>query len=111
MAPEYKNYIYSQPYALNSTTIQSALGAVQKTRNFYRSNRDYSIFWFFILWGVQVVDATVFGHLKQFDVSPDLSMRIAPNINPVTKIPGLTLVMNFGKTNNKRNFTLNNYDY
>ncbi|MDR0792001.1 MAG: DUF5683 domain-containing protein, partial [Chitinophagaceae bacterium] len=93
MAVEYKNYLYSQPYALNITTIQSALGAIQKTRNFYRSNRDYSILWFLILWGVQVADATVFGHLKQFDVSPDLSMNITPRYDPITKIPGLTLVL------------------
>ncbi|MDR0793253.1 MAG: DUF5683 domain-containing protein [Chitinophagaceae bacterium] len=97
MAAEYKNYIYSQPYALNATTIQSPLGAIQKTRNFYRSNRDYSILWFIILWGVQVADATVFGHLKQFDVSSDLSMNITPHYDPVTKVPGLTLVLNFGK--------------
>ena len=111
MASDYKNYLYSQGQPVSSNIVQSVLGGIQKSRNYYRSNRDYSVLWFFILWGLQVVDATVFGHLKQFDVSPDLSMNIKPQINPMTKIPGITLVVNFGKSDNYRNrdFTLNRY--
>jgi hypothetical protein len=37
------------------------------------------------------VDATVFGHLKEFDVSEDLSLRINPVINKNAK--GLSLVL------------------
>jgi hypothetical protein len=45
-------------------------------------------------WGLQVVDATVFAHLKQFDVSGDLSMELKPVLNPVTRTPGLGLTLN-----------------
>jgi len=58
-----------------------SLSEYQNSRNFYRQNRDYSILWFLILWGVNVVDATVFGHLKHFDVSDDLSLQIKPTFN------------------------------
>jgi hypothetical protein len=47
-------------------------------RNEFRKNKDYSLLWFLIAWGVNVVDATVFGHLKDFDVSDDLSLQIKP---------------------------------
>lgn len=51
-------------------------------RNSFRRDRDYSVLYFFIAWALNVVDATVFGHLKDFDVSPDLSLKIKPAINP-----------------------------
>src|SRR4029079_14412191 len=61
---------------------------LQYYRNTFRRDRDYSILFFLIAWGVNVVDATVFGHLKDFDVSDDLSMHLQPDYNPVTKQPG-----------------------
>jgi len=72
------------------------------SRNSFRRNRDYSMLWFIILWGVNIVDATVFGHLKDFDVSEDLSLKV----NPVIKrnSTGLSLVLGF-KTPNRRVLT------
>jgi hypothetical protein len=57
------------------------LFSLEVYRNSFRKDRDYSVLWFLILWGVNVVDATVFAHLKDFDVSRDLSLHITPNIN------------------------------
>ncbi|MFX8589549.1 DUF5683 domain-containing protein, partial [Acinetobacter baumannii] len=51
---------------INGGTID--LATLQNARNSYRRDRDYSIFWFLILWGVNVVDATVSGHLKDFNI-------------------------------------------
>ncbi|MEO7311805.1 MAG: DUF5683 domain-containing protein [Chitinophagaceae bacterium] len=48
-------------------------------RDQYRKNVDMSVLAFLIGWALNVVDATVSGHLKQFDVSDDLSMKIKPN--------------------------------
>jgi len=44
------------------------------------------------------VDATVFGHLKDFDVSDDLSMKLKPDYNPATKSISLGFAFNFNKT-------------
>ncbi|BAV08244.1 hypothetical protein FLA_4277 [Filimonas lacunae] len=67
---------------LNSLTGEPfTLSTYSTYRNFYRQNRDYSVLWFLILWGVNVVDATVFGHLKNFDISDDLSMKVKPTFN------------------------------
>jgi hypothetical protein len=64
-------------------------------RNSFRRDRDYSTLYFFIAWGLNVVDATVFGHLKDFDVSPDLTMHIRPTIKPSTRgaSTGMSLIL------------------
>ncbi len=67
------------------------LNSASYYRNQFRKNRDYSTLWFLIAWGAQVADATVFAHLKDFDVSDDLSVNITPNYSPVTMQPGVSL--------------------
>ena len=65
-----------------------------KYRNSFRKDRDYSIMWFFIVWGLNVVDATVFAHLKDFSVNDNLTMRIEPKLMPTgtfTAATGLEL--------------------
>jgi hypothetical protein len=68
-----------------------SLGSLQTFRNAFRKDRDFSALWFLIVWGLNVVDATVFGHLKEFDVSDDLSLNIHPSINPINNSKGLSL--------------------
>ena len=48
------------------------LHILQYYRNAFRKNRDYSALFFLLVWGLNVADATVFAHLKDFDVSDDL---------------------------------------
>jgi hypothetical protein len=71
-----------------------SLSSLQTFRNSFRKDRDYSVLWFVIVWGLNVVDATVFGHLKDFDVSDNLSMHINPSINPINNSKGFSLVLN-----------------
>ncbi|MBS1626463.1 MAG: hypothetical protein JSR09_03720 [Bacteroidetes bacterium] len=79
------------------------LAALQNARTAYRQNRDYSVFWFLIAWGLNVADATVFAHLRNFNVSPDLSMKIKPTFDPITKTGGIGLVINFRNNTKKIN--------
>lgn len=78
-----------------------SLGSLQNYRNSFRRDRDYSILWFILAWGIQVVDATVFGHLRHFDVSDNLSMQIHPQLNPNTRTPALTLSFNIKEKSKK----------
>jgi hypothetical protein len=64
-------------------------------RNAYRQNIDYSVLAFLIIWGLNVVDATVDAHLKGFDVSPDITLKIRPTFNLPGGTQGLSLVFNF----------------
>lgn len=82
---------------LSSNGTPYSLSVYQSARNSYRQNRDYSVLWFLILWGVNVVDATVFGHLQTFDVSDDLSMQVRPTFNTALRAPGIGLVFSLKK--------------
>ena len=64
-------------------------------RDEFRRNVDYSILAFVVLWGLNVVDATVDAHLKTFDVSPDLGLRIVPGYSELAKTNGISLVLSF----------------
>ena len=46
----------------------------------YRRYRDLSIFAFIGVYALSVVDAYVDAELSNFDISPDLSMRVEPTL-------------------------------
>ncbi len=92
----------STDYRLIDPQLQGlSITSVQSYRNAFRRDRDYSILWFVIAYGLQIADATVFAHLKHFDVSNDLSMQVTPTFNPVTRSPGFGLVMSIKSPNKK----------
>lgn len=74
-----------------------ALGSLLNYRNEFRRDMDYSILFVLIAWGLNVVDATVDAHLKGFDVSEDLSLKIKPTILSGTCTAGISLVLTLGK--------------
>ena len=78
-----------------------SMTSLQSYRNSFRRDRDYSILFFLLAWGLNVVDATVFGHLKDFDVSNNLSMNLKPQFNPNTKSSGLMLTFHPKKPEKK----------
>lgn len=51
-------------------------------RNSYRNRRDLSIIVFVAAWGLNVVDAYVFAHLRDYDVGPDLSIHPKLDYSP-----------------------------
>ncbi|MDO7852668.1 DUF5683 domain-containing protein [Hymenobacter convexus] len=67
---------------------------------FYRGNRDLFYLYIGLAYGLQVVDALVDAHLKDFDVSDDLSLHWEPALLPVPgqalglpTAPGLSLAL------------------
>jgi hypothetical protein len=71
-------------------------------RNSFRKDIDYSVIIFVLLWGLNVVDATVDAHLKGFDVSPDLSLNFKPGYSEMAGTNGLSVVLNIAKNQSKR---------
>jgi hypothetical protein len=63
-------------------------------RNEFRRDIDYSVLFFLIIWGLNIIDATVDAHLKGFDVSPDLSLQIKPGHSSMANTNGISFVLN-----------------
>lgn len=66
-------------------------------RNQFRRDIDYSALVFILLWGLNVVDATVDAHLKSFDISPDLSLQFKPGYSELARTNGISVVLKIGK--------------
>ena len=75
--------------------LENDLSFLQLNRNEFRRDVDYSVLFFVLLWGLNVVDATVDAHLKSFDVSPDLSLRLRPGHSELAGTNGVSLVLTF----------------
>lgn len=81
------------------------LSGLQNYRGEFRKNVDYSVLAFLLLWGLNVVDAAVDGHLKNFNVTDDLSLQFKPGFSPMANTAGLSLVLNIGKNDSNRSAT------
>jgi len=73
-------------------------------RNEFRKDQDYSVVFFLLFWGLNIVDATVDAHLMSFDVSNQLTLHLRPPSSPAT-LPGpmgtgmgLSLVVDFHRS-------------
>jgi hypothetical protein len=73
--------------------------SLRSYRNEFRKNEDYSVLFFLLFWGLNIVDATVDAHLMSFDVSNSLTMRLDQPSGGVTIAgpggPGLGLSLVF----------------
>ncbi|MDX5348572.1 MAG: DUF5683 domain-containing protein [Hymenobacteraceae bacterium] len=69
---------------------------VRARRNYFRRERDRFIIGAVLLYGLNIVDALVDAHLKDFDISDDLSMYVKPDLIPMHHrqlVPALTLTL------------------
>lgn len=73
------------------------LAGLRNYRNQVRKDVDYSVLAFIVLWGLNVMDAAVDGHLRDFNVSDDLSIQLKPGLSPMANTAGISLVLNIGK--------------
>ncbi|HMK19793.1 MAG TPA: DUF5683 domain-containing protein [Chitinophagaceae bacterium] len=71
--------------------------SIRSARDEFRRYVDYSALIFIILWGLNVVDAAVDAHLKNFDISPDLSLQLRPGYSELAQTSGVSLVLKIGK--------------
>ncbi|HLZ87498.1 MAG TPA: DUF5683 domain-containing protein [Puia sp.] len=77
-------------------------------RNEFRKDQDYSVLFFILFWGLNIVDATVDAHLMSFDVSNELSLHLdQPSGNATVRGPmgsgmGVSLLFDFHKPRYKQ---------
>jgi len=70
----------------------------QITENLDRRKQwlDLSYFALAAVYGLQIIDANVDGHLFDYDISPDISLNIAPSFNPqLSNSAGVSLTFRF----------------
>jgi len=71
--------------------------SIRSARDEVRRYVDYSALFFIVLWGLNVVDAAVDAHLKNFDISPDLSLQLRPGYSELAQTNGVSLILKIGK--------------
>ena len=80
------------------TEINSyGVSGLQKYRNYFRSNEDYSVLFFLLFYGLNIVDATVDAHLKLFDVDRDLSIHFGVPSTPTINTYAVSLFVDLHK--------------
>ncbi|MFN5476446.1 MAG: DUF5683 domain-containing protein [Sphingobacteriales bacterium] len=76
-------------------------GSLKIYRDEFRQNMDFSVLAFLVIWGLQVADAAVDAHLKGFNVSDDLSMKVKPWVAPGGRSNGVSLVFNWRESKSR----------
>lgn len=75
------------------------LNQLKRLNDGFRRNRDYTFIGMAVAWAFNVVDANVSAHLKTFDVSDDISLKIKPNFefDPISNgmFSSVSLTFNF----------------
>lgn len=98
--PNTKSYEDFLPphYEIDTSMEDWLKGVFKQRKNKYRRYRDLSIFAFAGMYLVAAIDAYVDAELSHFDISPDLSMRVEPNImidHKGAPTAGFSLAVNF----------------
>ena len=77
---KYKIQLFQKLADPNSTTIKYTVEQLRNATNRYRRDRDYLCIMTGVLYALQMVDAHVDAHLKEFDINPQLKARIEPTM-------------------------------
>ncbi len=79
----------------------NSIDNLKRNRDNFRRYRDYNILFSILAYGINITEAYVYAHLKDFDISDELSLQIQPGLLPTalaTKYtPGLSLSFNLKK--------------
>jgi hypothetical protein len=86
---------------VNPQFINLSTESIRSYRNAFRQNVDYSVLFFLVFWGLNVVDATVDAHLKAFDITPDITLKIRPGINYMNNGAGISFVLTYKDKHSK----------
>lgn len=72
-----------------------SLESLRRNRDQFRQYLDYSVLFFVFFWGLNVVDAAVDAHLKSFDVSDDLSLKLKAGYSEMAGTKGISIILAF----------------
>jgi hypothetical protein len=82
---------------------------LKRYRDKYRRDRDYAVLYLSLFYVLNIIDANVFAHLSDFDVSENLAFNLTPTIMPETmyfggssSFPAMGLTLSFNFKDNKK---------
>lgn len=81
-----------------SEYVAARRDAIERQKNYWRRNRNLAIVFTGLIYTLSIIETNVAAHLKTFDLSEDLTLRVEPKISqPMTgqPAPGIRLVFNF----------------
>lgn len=82
---------------------ETSLESLRTNRNFLRNRRDFIYITIGLAYGLNIIDAYVFAHMRSFDVSDDLSVRTSVQPSILTSgRPGFTLSLQLFKNKTVR---------
>lgn len=65
----------------DGSVVQREKASVKRIVDGYRRNRDFSYLFLLVTWAANIVDANVTAHLKTFDLTDDISLKVQPTIS------------------------------
>jgi len=80
-----------------SEYIEATRDGIERQKNYWRRNKNLSIIVVGLIYSLTIIEANVAAHLKTFDLTDDLTLRIEPKMSqPMMRqpAPGLRLVFN-----------------
>lgn len=89
----YAGRLNNDPVAF-ATNPNMSLDEIKFYQDQAKSNLDMTVMFTVLGYGLQIMDALVFAHLKGFDVSEDISMKVGPSFKASGAV-GIGLVLNF----------------
>lgn len=81
----------------NSVYTEATRDQAARGKNYWRRNRGFALIVSGLIYTLSIIEANVAAHLKTFDLSEDLTLRVEPKLNQpqmLTPTPGLRLVFN-----------------
>ena len=100
----YRRLLYGDPGGTKVTEVAIGSGVFRSSTqakaayDFYRRYRDMNVILAVVIYAVNAVEANVAAHLKTFDLSDDISMRVEPTVIPMPGtglVPGVRMAWTF----------------
>lgn len=79
---EFTNRLNKDSAIFNPDFTKTSDDNILELKNYYQRNRELSIIGFVVLYALNIIDATVDGHLYSFDISDNLSLNVNPYVAP-----------------------------
>ena len=70
------------PVKYKGVLTDFSIANLKSGTNYYRRNRDFTILLVPVVWAINILEVNVAAHLKSFDMSDDISMKLQPTFQP-----------------------------